>query len=337
MKQAFNATSNWRYQWRRRIKSPKALAEMTGVSTATYEQWNKVAQVYPISVTPYFFSLAVPGDILDPIYRQFVPDESEIGLSSEKPDPLGEEEHMPVPGLIRRYEDRCLILTTHLCAVYCRHCNRKRYWSGRGAIRIERSFPAILAYLKRETSIREVILSGGDPLVLPDGKLEYLLRQIRKIPRVEVIRIGTRIPVVMPMRITKRLAGMLRKYRPLWVMTQFNHPREITPWSQMACERLISAGIPVSNQSVLLKDINDDFITLQSLFRALVRISVRPYYLFQCDPVRGTTHFQVPIEKGKELMKSIWSSTSGLCLPRYVVDLPGRQGKVALDGEGFDK
>lgn len=328
---------NWHDEWRKRIRTPEELARHLGASARSCAEWGDVSRIYPISVTPYFQSLANPEDPADPILRQFVPDIREIGKSTTTPDPLDEEGHMPVPGLIRRYRDRCLILATRLCAVYCRHCNRKRYWSKPETAKGEVNFPAMMEYIKGDKSIREVILSGGDPLVLPDFVLAQMLEKIRAIPHVEVIRIGTRVPVVMPMRITKRLVHIFKRFRPLWIMTQFNHPREITPWSRLACERILSAGIPISNQSVLLKGINDDFSTMQALLTGLVKISVRPYYLFQCDPVRGTEHFFVPIEKGKAMMKRLWASTSGLCLPRYVVDLPQQPGKTPLDGEGFDK
>lgn len=336
MKNTEIATMSWRGEWQRRIRTPEELAIVTGASHSLLAEWREVARIYPVSVTPYFLSLADIKDPRDPILRQFAPDIRELAPSAGEADPFDEEGHMPVPGLIRRYQDRCLILTTHLCAVYCRHCNRKRRWSKPGKDRIEEQMPAIVKYIKEEAGIREVILSGGDPLILPDKLLTHLLEQIRAIPQVEVIRIGTRVPVVMPMRITKRLVFLLRQFRPLWVVTQFNHPREITPWSKQACDALVSAGIPVSNQTVLLEGINDDFSTMHSLLTGLVKISVRPYYLFHCDPVRGTDHFHVSVERGREIMRKLWASTSGLCLPRYVADLPGRPGKVPLSGERFD-
>jgi len=329
--------NDWHWQWRKRIKTPAELIRVTHAPATEAASWVKVASQYPISVTPYFLSLASLDNLHDPILRQFTPDIKELDPTSGPPDPLLEENHMPVPGLIRRYRDRCLILTTSLCAVYCRHCNRKRRWQQRNHLETKEYFSTILGYIARDSSLREVILSGGDPLTLPDGAIEFLLKNLRAISHVEVIRIGTRVPVVMPMRITSNLCNLLKKYRPLWLNTQFNHPREITHLSAEACDRLVSSGIPVSNQSVLLKGINDDFPTLQSLFTGLERISVRPYYLFQCDPVRGTTHFRVAVERGRELMKQLWASTSGLCLPRYVADLPETPGKVSLEGEGFDK
>ncbi|HOJ51009.1 MAG TPA: KamA family radical SAM protein [Syntrophales bacterium] len=323
---------DWHWQWRNRITTPEALATLAAVPKATLKKWQAVARHYPLSVTPYFLSLASLKDPLDPIIRQFVPDIRELHVATGKPDPLDEEGHMPVLGLIQRYPDRCLILATTLCAVYCRHCNRKRRWAKPEAVNVAPYFSSIVGYIKETPKIREVILSGGDPLVLPDEVLADMLRQLRAIKHVEVIRIGTRMPVVMPMRITEKLVRLLRGFRPLWVNTQFNHPREITPWSALACDRLVSAGIPVSNQSVLLKGINDDFSTMQALLTGLERISVRPYYLFQCDPVSGTEHFHVAVTRGKEIMKRIWASTSGLCLPRYVVDRPDTPGKWPLDG-----
>lgn len=328
--------SHWRWQLRHRLTDPDIVGTLMAVSQQDREAWRAVSVSYPISITPYYFSLIAPDDPNDPIRRQCIPEVREITPTSGSDDPLDEEGHMPVPGLVRRYRDRCLILATHMCAVYCRHCNRKRWWRRSTFHPTESYFSPMVEYIGRERGIREVILSGGDPFVLPDRVLAWLLERIRAIDHVEVVRVGTRVPVVMPMRITSRLCCLLRKYRPIWVNTQFNHPREITPASADACDRLVSAGIPVSNQSVLLKGINDNVPTMQALLTGLQRISVRPYYLFQCDPVWGTEHFWVDIPVGQEMMRQLWAATSGLCLPRYVADLPHSPGKCPLDGS-FDK
>jgi len=327
---------SWRDEFRSRLRDVELLTALLPASSSTVAAWRAVAAVYPIAITRYYYSLINPTDPADPIRRQCIPDPAEIAPSSWPDDPLDEEGHMPVPGLIRRYEDRCLIVTTNLCAVYCRHCNRKRRWKMPRHYLTDGDFSAMIAYIKGDRRLREVILSGGDPLVLPDEILNRWLKQLRAIPHVEVIRIGTRVPVVMPLRITKRLCQLLRNYRPLWINTQFNHPREITPLSAAACDLLVSTGIPLSNQSVLLQGVNDQVTTMRELLTGLERISVRPYYLFQCDPVRGTEHFHVKIDRGRALMKELWASLSGLCLPRYVADIPQAQGKQNLE-VSFDK
>ncbi len=238
---------------------------------------------------------------------------------------------MPGPGLIHRYPDRGLILAARSCAVLCRHCNRKRLWS-RPAPRLPRSvrFGPMFRYIAQTPSIREVILSGGDPLTLGDGTIDWLLGNLRAIPHVEVLRIGSRMPVVLPMRITPDLCGILKRHRPLWFNTQFNAPGELTPEAASACERILLAGIPLSSQAVLLRGVNDSEATLETLYNGLQRMGVRPYYLFQCDPVRGTDLFRVDEERGAAIMGRLWSRLSGLCLPRYVRDDPRRGGKIPV-------
>jgi lysine 2,3-aminomutase len=275
------------------------------------------------------------GDPLDPIRRQCVPDTREITSEGGVEDPLEERAHSPVPGLIHRFRDRCLVIVTNRCAVYCRHCNRKRLWHEREKILTPHELTAMAGYIEKRPAIREVILSGGDPLTLSDGRLERILARLQAIEHVEVLRIGSRMPVVLPMRITERLCGVLRRYRPLWFLTQFNHPREITPEAAAACGRLLEAGIPVLNQSVLLKGINDNFRIMRQLLYGLERISVKPYYLFQCEPVKGADHFRVDIWEGMRMMEKLWKTTSGLCLPRYVADMPGTKGKVPLQPVSF--
>jgi lysine 2,3-aminomutase len=250
-------------------------------------------------------------------------------------DPLEEETHSPVPGLVRRYRDRCLVTVTSRCAVYCRHCNRKRLWRQRESSLSDGEIERIARRIEGTPAIREVILSGGDPLTLSDPRLEKILSRLRTIPSIEVLRLGSRMPAVMPMRITDELCSMLRRHRPIWFLTQFNHPREITREAAKACDRLLSAGIPVLNQSVLLRGVNDDFRTMQDLLYGLERICVKPYYLFHCDPVQGTDHFRVEIREGMRIMEKLWKSTSGLCLPRYVADMPGTKGKVPLQPVTF--
>jgi len=333
---------DWEWQYRNRIRSLKQLVSLMNTPVGSLAGCGSVAERYPLAVTPYFLSLMDPAEVGDPLRRQCFPDPRELDIfPGEDDDPLGEQEKMPVPGLIHRYPDRCLIIVTKVCAVYCRHCNRKRIW-GNESPRVARGWlqPAI-DYIARTPSLREVILSGGDPLLLSEGVLDLLLGSLRAIPHVEVLRIGSRAPVTLPMRVTPELVATLKRYRPLWFNTQFNHVREITPESTRACERLLMAGIPVSNQSVLLRGINDDYQTMRDLLIGLERISVRPYYLFQCDPVRGVRHFRADIHSGMEIMEGLRNGVSGLCLPRYVLDCPGGRGKIPLQHvsgpNSFDK
>ena len=322
---------DWRWQYGHRLRRPEHLAELSGGDSRLVDEWRRVSQFYPFAITPYYASLMDPADQGDPIRRQCLPDIRELAdIHTGKDDPLEEDRHTIVPGLIRRYPDRCLTLATNRCAVYCRHCNRKRFWS-QGSRRFSRAyFQGMIDQVAQNPDLREVIVSGGDPLLLPETTLDWLLGSFRAIPHVEVLRVGSRIPAVMPMRINKELVGVLKRHRPLWFNTQFNHPREITPEAAHACDLLLTAGIPVSNQAVLLKGVNDDTETLRELFYGLQRNSVRPYYLFSCDPVKGVDHFQVDIRSGMEMMEQLWQQASGLCLPRFVLDAPGERGKIPL-------
>jgi lysine 2,3-aminomutase len=323
--------NDWQWQFKNRIRSLPKLAAWLKVPPEDLRHLLPVVQLYPVSITPYYLSLIRDVNGQDPILRQCFPDPREACFSpGSEDDPLEEDRQMPVPGLIHRYPDRCLILATHTCSVYCRHCNRKRLWGCKPKGLSEMDYKPMIDYIARCPAIREVILSGGDPLTLTDKVLDGLLAAVRAIPHVDVIRIGTRMPVVLPMRITPDLCNLLGRHRPLWINTQFNHPREITPEAAEACEKLLLAGIPLSNQSVLLKGVNDDYETMRDLLYGLQEISVRPYYLFQCDQVKGTDHFRVEIWKGMEMMEKLWCHISGLCLPRYVLDVPGARGKIPL-------
>lgn len=323
--------NDWKWQFGNRIRSLKQLASIARSTGAPLAPYAPVLRAYPIAITPYYLSLLDPADENDPLRRQCFPDPRELAFSlGGVPDPLAEESDMPVPGLIHRYPDRCLAIVTGTCAVYCRHCNRKRIWrTDKPAGRRER-LQAMVDHVARTPALREVIVSGGDPLLIPEPLLDWFLGALRAIPHVEVLRIGSRVPVTLPMRITPKLCAMLKRHRPLWFNTQFNHDREITKESTRACEMLLEAGIPVGNQSVLLKGVNDNYDAMRALLCGLERISVRPYYLFQCDPVQGTDHFRVEIRTGTEIMERLWRSISGLCLPRYVLDSPGGRGKVSL-------
>ena len=322
---------DWRWQLRNRVRSLRALAAATDLTVKELAPCRSVIRDYPFAITPYYLSLLDASALPDPLRRQCFPDPRELHRSVEGlDDPLDEEGAMPVPGLIHRYPDRCLAIVTAACAVYCRHCNRKRMWRGGEAGGTRERLREMADYVARTPAIREVIVSGGDPLLIDEELLDWFLGALRAVPHVEVLRIGSRTPVTLPMRITAELCRMLKRHRPLWFNTQFNHGREITPDSARACEMLLTAGIPVSNQSVLLKGVNDDYETMRELLIGLERISVRPYYLFQCDPVRGADHFRADIWQGMEIMELLWRGVSGLCLPRYVLDCPGGRGKIPL-------
>jgi len=326
---------DWRWQFGHRARTADDLAERLALSRRECRELLDAARGSRTGATPYYLSLMDAGDPCDPIRLQCVPDIRETRSPGGAEDPLEERAHSPVPGLIHRFRDRCLVIATNRCAVYCRHCNRRRLWRERERLLAPGELETVAGYIERRPALREVILSGGDPLTLSDGRLEGILARLRAIGHVEVLRVGSRMPVVLPMRITERLCGILRTHRPLWFLTQFNHPREITPEAAAACERLLGAGIPVLNQSVLLKGVNDDYRTLRELLYGLERISVKPYYLFQCEDVKGAAHFRVDVHDGMRLMEKLWKTASGLCLPRYVADMPGTKGKVPLQPVSF--
>ena len=287
------------------------------------------AEGFPISVTPYYASLADRHDAGCPIRRQIVPlaDEAHEARGDLR-DPLGEEAHEVAPELIQRYPDRALLLATDRCAVYCRFCTRSRLvGNGGGPRSLERLQPAF-EYLRAHPEVRDLIVSGGDPLAMATGRLTALLAELRSIPSLETIRLATRVPVVLPQRITSELLEALRPHHPLWVMTHFNHPKELSEEARAACRKLADAGFPVMNQTVLLRGINDDPETLKTLFRGLVRERVRPYYLLQMDPVRGTSHLRTPLSRGVEIMEQLQGRLSGIALPKFIVDTPGGFGKV---------
>ena len=322
---------DWRWQFKNRITAPETLGLLLKKPAPEQKIIKQIAAVYPLAVTPYYLSLVNRENESDPIMAQFFPQPQEtVSAPSGKEDPLEEDAYMPVPKLVQRYPDRCLALVTEVCATYCRHCNRKRFWSAFPQISLKTRLAKMIGYIAATPQIREVIISGGDPLILDDPALEGLLAALRTIRHVEVLRIGSRTPVVMPMRITRDLCRILKRYRPLWFNTQFNHPQEITAASARACSMLLEAGIPVSNQSVLLKGINDSPPVMKNLLYGLQKISVRPYYLFHCDPAKGCAHFRTDVKTGIAIMENIWRQCSGLSLPQYVLDVPGSSGKIPL-------
>ncbi len=321
---------NWRWQMQNRVTKPDALSKALNRPADFAAGACAVTEIYPLAITPYYLSLA-GREKNDPILAQCAPDLREITETKQAlVDPLNEDGFMPVPKLIHRYPDRALAVVTKTCAAYCRHCNRKRFWKEKETASVKKRIEHMVRYVAASPNIREVILSGGDPLTFDDEQIDYILSAFAAIPHVEVLRIGSRTPVVLPMRITPGLCRILKRHRPLWFNTQFNHPSEITKESARACERLLEAGIPVGNQSVLLSGVNDSVETMRGLLTGLQKISVRPYYLFHCEPVRGCLHFRTEVASGLALMEELRGTVSGLALPQYVADLPGDAGKAPL-------
>jgi lysine 2,3-aminomutase len=322
---------DWRWHFRSRLTNIDELARFIPLSAQEQTQLRLVTAKYPLSITPYYLCLIDPSDPGDPIRRQAIPAFEEIALAEMGvEDPLGEAEDSPVPGLVHRYPDRVLMVLTNLCPMLCRHCTRKREWQHGVWVRTTGEIEAMLDYIRNNKIIRDVIISGGDPLTLSTSRLEDVISRLRQIEHVEIIRIGTRFPVVLPQRIDDELCVMLSRYGPIWLNTQFNHPHEITPESAAACDRLLRSGVPVSNQSVLLRGVNDSVETQIKLCHKLLKIKVRPYYLFQCDEVQGTEHLRTPVEAGIEIIEGMRGHTSGLAVPTFVVDLPQGGGKVSL-------
>ncbi|MBN1871618.1 MAG: KamA family radical SAM protein [Candidatus Omnitrophica bacterium] len=325
------AWGDWKWQLRNSIRSIKELSRIFSFTSEEIERLNKIVVKYPLTITPYYLSLIDRNNPRDPIRLQSVPAIDEDSLYFDvQDDPLGEEKDTALPGLVHRYPDRVLLTLTDMCPVYCRHCTRKREWCRGSWVRTKEDLQNIYAYIAQHKEVRDVILSGGDPFALSTAKIEDVLRNLRQIHHVEIIRIGTRCPVVLPQRINDELVSMLKRYRPLWVNTHFNHPNEITKESSRACDKILCAGIPVNNQSVLLKGINDDTETMIKLCQGLLKIGIRPYYMFQCDPVSGTGHFRTSVEKGLEIIKGMRGHTSGLAVPTFIVDGLNGQGKVPL-------
>lgn len=324
------AWDDWRWQLQNRVRSVAALKRRFP-SRRVSNRMAAAARQFPLAITPYYASLIRSLDPSDPVFAMCVPDARE---TADPPfltdDPLGEDADMPVPGLVHRYGDRALLLATTACAAYCRHCTRKRV-AGQTETCVSRTRLAQATdYLAVHPEIHDVIISGGDPFTMTTAALERVIRAIREVPSVEIIRIGTRTPVVLPMRVTDELVQMLRRYHPIYVNMHFNHPVELTPDAGAACERLADAGIPLGNQTVLLRGVNDSGPLLADLFRRLVRVRVRPYYLFQCDLVRGVEHFRTPLTKGVEIMEYLRGRLSGLAIPTFVVDAPHGGGKIPI-------
>ncbi|MBN2567556.1 KamA family radical SAM protein [Candidatus Woesearchaeota archaeon] len=319
--------SLWRQILRESVTSVEDLQRVCKADLDVTEL-KEVVKRYPMRVNPYFLSLIKEKG--DAIWKQCIPDRQEIQDTTGVEDPLAEETHSPVPGLTHRYPDRVLLLVSNQCAMYCRFCTRKRRVGDPFKRITKEQISKGIAYIREHSEVRDVILSGGDPLMLSDGYLEWILKEVRQIPHVEIIRIGTRVPCSLPQRVTPELCMMLKKYHPLYVNIHFNHPAEITPESRMACEMLADAGIPLGSQTVLMKGINDDPAVIKELFHKLVMMRVKPYYLYQADITKGTNHFRTSVKKGIEMIEAIRGHTSGLCVPHFVVDAPAGGGKIPL-------
>jgi lysine 2,3-aminomutase len=323
--------NDWRWQARNRLRTLDQLEQVLVLSEEERAALSEGGAMLPVSITPYYMSLVSRDDRNQPLRRTVIPTTAEFHRGDgEADDPLAEDGDSPVPGLVHRYPDRALLLVTDCCSSYCRYCTRSRM-VGHGSIapaeaRLERAFD----YIRRTPTIRDVLISGGDPLALSEQRLDWILSQLQQIPHVEFLRLGTKMPAVLPQRITPELCRMLRRHHPLWMSLHFLHPDECTPESFQACTRLADAGIPLGSQTVLLAGVNDDVETMKKLVHRLLMMRVRPYYLYQCDPISGTSHFRTPVTKGLEIIEGLRGHTTGYAVPNYVIDAPGGGGKIPL-------
>ncbi|MHC4883079.1 MAG: lysine 2,3-aminomutase [Planctomycetota bacterium] len=325
---------DWKWQFRHAIRDIETFETLLGVEfePAARQRLEETVSKFPISITPYYASLIDIDEMEnDPVFKQAFPSPSELMRSRcEMSDPLHEDKDSPAPGITHRYPDRVLFLISNICSMYCRHCTRKRKVGDTDFVPDKATIQEGIEYIRSNTNVRDVLLSGGDPLMLSDEYLDWILTELREIKHVEVIRIGSRMPVVLPYRVTDELVAILKKHHPLWLNTHFNHPREMTGSSRRALAKLADGGIPLGNQSVLLAGVNDCPRIMKSLVHKLVQNRVRPYYLYQCDLSEGLIHFRTPIGKGIEIMESLIGHTSGLAVPTYVVDAPGGGGKIPV-------
>ncbi len=324
--------NDWHWQLHHRIQELDELARIIELSDDERTAIVNHTGHLPLAITPYYASLLEEKNPLQPLRRTVVPVNAEYcRTNGEAEDPLGEENDTPVAGVVHRYPDRALVLVTGFCSTYCRYCTRSRMVGNHnGNCFNEDCLEQAIAYIEKTPAVRDVLLSGGDPLTLSDRKLEWILSRLRRIPHVEFLRIGTKVPVVLPQRISLTLTRMLKRYHPLWVSIHITHPDELTPEVVQACSRLADAGIPLGSQTVLLAGVNDDVVTMRRLVHGLLRMRVRPYYLYQCDPIPGSSHFRTPVEKGLEIIQALRGFTTGYAVPNYVIDSPGGGGKIVL-------
>lgn len=323
--------NDWKWQLANRITTVDELSEIISLSAEEKEGISRSLGTLRMAITPYYAALMDPSDPDDPIRKQAVPISLELQDGDyDLEDPLHEDVDSPVPGLTHRYPDRVLFLVTDQCSMYCRHCTRRRFAGTHDEVRPQEQIEKALQYIKAHPIIRDVILSGGDSLCISDERLEMLLQRIREIPHVEIIRLGTRTPVVMPQRITRELCNIIKKYHPVWLNTHFNHPKELTSESKKACAMLADAGVPLGNQTVLLRGVNDCPYVIKDLMHRLLENRIRPYYIYQCDLSSGIEHFRTSVAKGIEIMEILRGHTSGLAVPTYVIDAPGGGGKIPV-------
>ena len=322
---------DWKWQLQNRITDVETLKQVVDLTPEEETGIKHCLETLRMAITPYYASLIDSDNHDCPIRLQSVPREFELNKSlDDMEDPLHEEVDSPVPGLTHRYPDRVLLLVTDQCSMYCRHCTRRRLAGTRDKAMPTDQIEKAIEYIRNAPVVRDVLLSGGDALLISDERLEYIIKSLREIPHVEIIRIGSRTPVVMPQRITEDLVNMLKKYHPIWVNVHFNHPKEITPETTKACQMLADAGIPLGNQTVLMKNINDCPYVIKKLCHDLVKIRVRPYYLYQCDLSEGIEHFRTPVERGIEIIEFLRGHTSGFAVPNFMVDAPGGGGKIPV-------
>ena len=323
--------NDWKWQVRNRIETLDELKKYIQLTPEEEDGVRESLKTIRMAITPYYLSLINPDDPNDPVRKQSIPTANELYVSpSDLTDPLHEDEDSPVPGLTHRYPDRVLFLITDMCAMYCRHCTRRRFAGQKDTSTPTERIDKCIDYIARTPQVRDVLLSGGDALLMSDDKIEYILKRLREIPHVEIIRFGTRTPVVMPQRITDDFVNMVKKYHPIWLNTHFNHPNEITPEAAEACAKLANAGVPLGNQSVLLRGINDCTHIMKKLVQELVKIRVRPYYIYVCDQSMGISHFRTPVSKGIEIIENLRGHVSGYAVPTFVVDAPGGGGKIPV-------
>ncbi len=323
--------NDWKWQVKNRIETLEQLKEHIELTPEEENGVRESLKTIRMAITPYYLSIIDTNDPYDPVRKQSIPTADELYISpSDLEDPLHEDSDSPVPGLTHRYPDRVLFLITDMCAMYCRHCTRRRFAGQKDAASPTERIDRAIEYIARTPQVRDVLLSGGDALLMSDDRIESILKRLRDIPHVEIIRFGTRTPVVMPQRITDNFVNMVKKYHPIWLNTHFNHPNEITPEAAEACSKLANAGVPLGNQSVLLRGINDCSHIMKNLVHELVKIRVRPYYIYVCDQSKGIGHFRTPVSKGIEIIENLRGHTSGYAVPTFVVDAPGGGGKIPV-------
>jgi lysine 2,3-aminomutase len=322
---------DWKWQLRHRLQSKQEIARLLPLTPDEDAAMDAAPGLFRVGITPYYFSLIDRAHPSCPVRMQVIPRARElVHEEGDLVDPLGEDAHSPATGIFHRYPDRCLLLAVDRCAIYCRHCNRRRLVGQEESPISRADLAQAIAYIRRTPAIRDVLISGGDPLTLGTDRLEEIVAAVRAIPHVEIVRIGTRVPVVLPMRIDDALCAMLRRYHPLYINTHFNHPKELTPAARAACERLADAGIPLGNQTVLLRGVNSSVRVMRRLFTELLKVRVRPYYLFQGDVAAGTSHLRTSVETGIEIMQNLRGWISGLAIPHLVIDTPSGMGKVSI-------